>query len=152
MDFDKIVEAAKMPAAILIGISILGDLLTLIPGIGIVISLALGMLSMVLTPVILAWAGFEYAKKYNNADFVAGAAVGGVVGVVSAIVEGVVSIIFAMIGFGAALSSGMDGMGGAAIGALTTGVMIIGLVIGTIATLIVGLVCGAIGAFLSKHI
>ncbi|MFH0927382.1 MAG: hypothetical protein V1822_02275, partial [Candidatus Micrarchaeota archaeon] len=110
MEFNKILEAAKLPAAILIGIGILGSLLAIIPGVGLAIGGLLGLLSFfVLTPAILAWSGYQYAKKGKKDDYVGGAAVGALTGVIAAVVGGVISIVLVMLGFGAALSGGADG-------------------------------------------
>lgn len=152
MDFAKMFEAAKLPAAILIGIGILGAIISIIPGIGMIIGGMLAVLSFfVLTPIILAWSGYMHAKK-DGADLLGGAVVGGMVGVIVAAVNGVVSIVFTMLGFGAAITGGSDAMAGAAIGAISMIAMVIGLFAGIVIMFIEGLFFGAIGSFLSKHI
>jgi len=143
MDFKKIINAAMIPAGILIAISVGSTVIGAIPVLSVLLC-CLGLPILIVNAAVLGWAGYEAVKKHGL-DLVGGVLTGGLAGFAGALVGGIISFVFGMIGFGADVAMGGD-VGNAALGgAGGVFVIIIGIATGTV----LGLILGAIGAFVA---
>jgi hypothetical protein len=143
MDFKKIINAAMIPAGILIVISVGSTVVGAIPLLNFLLC-CLGIPIILANIAVLGWSGYRAVKELGL-DLIGGALTGGLAGFAGALVGGIVSFIFNMIGFGASAALGGD-VADAAIGGA---VGIVGIVIGIFVGTVLGLVLGAIGAFVA---
>ncbi|HZX20652.1 MAG TPA: hypothetical protein VFF13_06610 [archaeon] len=139
MDFKKIIEAAKIPALLLIGLT------SVVAVLGFV-GLNLGIISLPIQFVILGFAGYNAVKAFKF-DLINGALTGAVASFFSMIATIIGNIIFTITGVipWEAVST--------QIGVSTETVMlfaIIGYILGLLLSPIIGFIFGIIGAFIAQ--
>ncbi len=143
-DMQKVMKVVPIPIAALIGVSVVGLVLSFVPALGCIIGLPL----MLAGWAVLGWAGFKAAKE-EGMDLVGGAVCGAVTGIVGGLVGGLLNFAVIMLGFGAS-TLGSGDLAGAGVGAAIGGVaLVIGLVFGVVMNTIFGAILGAIGAFVA---
>lgn len=152
MDFKRIINAAMVPTIILVVLGIIGTILgfllgKFLPFIGGIIGIVLGLGIFVVECLILGWAGYSAAKKYQL-DVVGAALTGALSAFVASIINGIISIVLSLVGLMPVVSSNPleTTIGGAA----TLVFLLIGLVIGVVIYTVIGVVLGAIGGFLGQ--
>lgn len=148
LDLKKCFNAALLPAAVLIVINVVVQLLVAFVPMSACI---VGLPVLALNLAILGWAGYS-AVKERGMDLVGGAVTGTIAGVIAGLAGGIIGLVLMVIGIGGALAaSGTGGAGAyAATGAAIIGVAaIIGIVMGIVINAVEGAVCGAIGAYIA---
>lgn len=149
VDIGKSINAALLPAVILIALGIVSNVIGAIPILNFLLCI-IGIPLFIVNLAILGWSGFRAVKKYGM-DLVGGAITGALAGGVSGFVNGIIGLILTMLGIGAGAAMGGGDLGGLAMGAgfeLIAG--IISIVVGLIFGLILGAILGAAGAFVAQ--
>lgn len=138
LDIQKCLNAALMPAAVVI---VVGIVLALLGRFVPAAACLVGLPGLLINLVVLAWAGFRVVKEMGM-DLVGGAVTGAIAGLVAGLVGGIINIVLM-------LALGVPGMG-AAVGAAVLGVAaVVGLIAGMVIGLVEGAICGAVGAFVA---
>ncbi len=143
MDFKKSLDAAMIPAAVLIAISVASSLIGAVPVLNVLLCI-LGLPLFVVNLAVLGWSGYRAVKEYSL-DLVGGALTGGIAGFASALIGGIFSLILTFVGLSASAALTGD-VGDAALGGVFG---VIGLAMGVVFGTILGLVLGAVGAFVA---
>jgi hypothetical protein len=133
MDFKKIIEIGKIPIIAIVAISIIVNLLALVPAL-VLLALPLGLVSLAL----LAYAGYLAGKA--KMDLVSTGVAGLVVAVISGLLNAVVNLVFMFAGVGP----------NAALLALGLVIFVIGVVIGLVLNAVFGFILGIIGGFIAQ--
>jgi hypothetical protein len=144
LDIGKALKVAMIPIVILVAIELFSKIVGAIPFANMLMCV-LGLPLLLVSWVVLAWAGFK-AVKEAQMDLVGGAIAGGLAGLISSVIGGIVGLVLSMLGIGAGVALGSNDVGGAAIG---VGLNIVGVVIGIVLGTVFGLVFGAVGAFVA---
>jgi hypothetical protein len=154
MDFKKIISAALMPMVVLIVIGIISTILgfalaTFIPLAGAIAAIILGLVIFAINCIILLWAGYNAARKYQL-DVLGSALTGALAYVVAAVINSIISLVLTLAGVMPAATAAYNQLGTAATGAVMIVAWVIGLVIGIVVSIVIGGVLGAIGGFIGK--
>lgn len=166
MDFKRIISASIIPIIIFIVLGIVGVILGFLLSIflatlGSLIGGLLGLGVFVVQCLILLWAGYQAAKKYQL-DIVGSSATGALTAFVGAIINSIVSIIANFIAASmklvpAVAAAGQNTGGTAALAGTAIGAGAAALICGPFLVLVsaviaavIGAILGAIGGFLGQ--
>ncbi|MBI5223857.1 hypothetical protein HY990_05545 [Candidatus Micrarchaeota archaeon] len=137
-DLQKIMKVGMIPAAALVGIAVVSQvMLRLVPFLACIVGLPLTLVNLVL----LAWVGFK-AVKEEGMTLVDAAIAGAVVGAVTSLISAIVSFAFLMLGGALGGSDAIDT-------AITGTIGIVGILLAPVVGAVMGAILSAIGAFVA---